>query len=233
MKKAIIGLVAGMLIGSAGMAAAATTQTVQAVLKKLSISVNGQKQEFKNDPLVYKGVTYLPLREISEILGYGLVYDGNTIDFQNKDVNILKSNPISEVSSIKLKDTSEKIYSIGEVIETENFKVKVNGITYTTSHGGFIAESGEVFAVVNFDVFTDKDPSYKVIWSATDFLDIFTLDGGKELMGSSFTVDKVKLNQWTTVNVSKSIPEGYKISNVKFSDPVLRNLTYYKVSLTD
>ncbi|WP_339814502.1 stalk domain-containing protein [Paenibacillus sp. FSL R5-0928] len=86
MKKAIIGLVAGMLIGSAGMAAAATTPTVQAALAKFTFSVDGQKQTLKNDPLVYKGTTYLPVREVAEITGYGLEYDNTkkSIDLKSK-----------------------------------------------------------------------------------------------------------------------------------------------------
>ncbi|MBY3623749.1 hypothetical protein HGO21_29995 [Acinetobacter sp. CUI P1] len=93
MKKAIIGLVAGMLIGSAGMAAAATTQTVQAALAKFTFSVDGQKQTLKNDPLVYKGTTYLPVREVAEMTGYGLEYDNTkkSIDLKSKGGNIVST----------------------------------------------------------------------------------------------------------------------------------------------
>ncbi|KUP24928.1 stalk domain-containing protein [Paenibacillus sp. DMB5] len=78
MKKAIIGLAAGMLIGSAGMAAAATTQTVQAAFAKFTISINGQKQSLKSDPLIYNGTTYLPVREVSNLLGYTLEFDNSS-----------------------------------------------------------------------------------------------------------------------------------------------------------
>ena len=86
LKKLIIGLVVGILIGTAGMAAAATTQTVQAALAKFTFSVDGQKQTLKNDPLVFKGSTYLPVRELSEMLGYELAFDNTvkTIALQSK-----------------------------------------------------------------------------------------------------------------------------------------------------
>lgn len=92
LKKAIIGLVAGMLIGSAGMAAAATTQTVQVALAKFTFSVDGQKQTLKNDPLVYKGTTYLPVREVAEMTGYGLEYDNTkkSIDLKSKGGSTVK-----------------------------------------------------------------------------------------------------------------------------------------------
>lgn len=105
MKKLIVGLVAGMLIGTAGMAAAATTQTVQAAFAKFTISIDGQKQNLKSDPLVYKGTTYLPVREVSEMLGYEPVYDntkksidllkGETKMTEASEPNIEESNPVS------------------------------------------------------------------------------------------------------------------------------------------
>ncbi|AIQ69522.1 stalk domain-containing protein [Paenibacillus graminis] len=101
MKKAIIGLVAGMLIGSAGMAAAATTPTVQAVLAKFTISIDGQKQTLKNDPLVYKGTTYLPVREVAEMTGYALEFDNSKkfIDFKSKGgTNVTTSQVENEIN---------------------------------------------------------------------------------------------------------------------------------------
>lgn len=103
MKKAIIGLVSGMLIGSAGMAAAATTQTVQAVLTKITVSVDGQKQNLKADPLVYKGTTYLPVREVAAITGYGLEYDNTkkSIDLKSKGETTVTSNQSTITNGIK------------------------------------------------------------------------------------------------------------------------------------
>ncbi|WP_234530039.1 stalk domain-containing protein [Paenibacillus pseudetheri] len=100
LKKAIIGLVAGMLIGSAGMAAAATTQTVQAALAKFTFSVDGQKQTLKNDPLVYKGTTYLPVREVAEMTGYGLEYDNTkkSIDLKSKGGTVVKNDQLTSTA---------------------------------------------------------------------------------------------------------------------------------------
>ncbi|ASA21900.1 stalk domain-containing protein [Paenibacillus donghaensis] len=110
MKKAIIGLVAGMLIGSAGMAAAATTQTVQAVFAKFTLSVDGQKQTLKNDPLVYKGTTYLPVREVAEMTGYGLEYDNTkkSIDLKSKGTATAKI-PENWISLDELKNLNVTI----------------------------------------------------------------------------------------------------------------------------
>lgn len=100
LKKAIIRLVAGMLIGSAEMAAAVTTQTVQAALAKFTFSVDGQKQTLKNDPLVYKGTPYLPVREVVEMTGYGLEYDNTkkSIALKSKGGTIVENDQLTSTT---------------------------------------------------------------------------------------------------------------------------------------
>ncbi|WP_025851392.1 copper amine oxidase N-terminal domain-containing protein [Paenibacillus ehimensis] len=78
MKKLIISLSVGMLLGSAATALAATNETVQATFAKFVFKVNGQEKELKTAPLVVDGTSYLPVREISGLLGYELKYDEET-----------------------------------------------------------------------------------------------------------------------------------------------------------
>lgn len=95
MKKLIAGIAAGFLLGTASMAVAATSPTVQALVSKVTFSVNGEKKPLKSDPLLYNGTTYLPVREVSEILGYGLDYNNQkkSIDFQTKGENNIMVEP--------------------------------------------------------------------------------------------------------------------------------------------
>lgn len=88
MKKMIIGLTVGMLIGSSTMALAAPN-TVQATLKKFRIIVNGETQISTSNQLLYKGTTYVPIRETANMFHYTTNYNANanTIEF--------KSNPLS------------------------------------------------------------------------------------------------------------------------------------------
>lgn len=125
MKKTIIGLVVGMLIGSAGMAAAATTQSVQAALAKFTISIDGQKQTLKNDPLIYKGTTYLPVREVAEMTGYALDYDNTkkSIDLKSKG-----GTSVTTQTDINLNDwvMARKINNeYGVIIEIGTLETKV------------------------------------------------------------------------------------------------------------
>lgn len=81
MKKMIIGLTLGMLIGSTSVALAAPS-TVQAIVAKFTITVDGQKQTLKTNPLIYNGTTYLPVREVAGML------NADVTSFDNKTKKI-------------------------------------------------------------------------------------------------------------------------------------------------
>lgn len=157
MKKAIIGLVAGMLIGSAGMAAAATTQTVQAAIAKFTFSVDGQKQTLKNDPLVYKGTTYLPVREVAEMTGYGLEYNNTekSIDLKSKGGNVLKTTynitgrTLVELLAKKYPDVSEDIYL------SQTGKLKIGEKTFDLTFGA--NQTIDVTPLLESGIITTKD----------------------------------------------------------------------------
>jgi Copper amine oxidase N-terminal domain. len=82
MKRLILGLVIGMLIGSAATAFAAS-DTVTATIAKLRFVVNGEERDVQTEQLVVMGTTYLPVREVANMLGYDVTYraDSKTIEF--------------------------------------------------------------------------------------------------------------------------------------------------------
>lgn len=154
MKKAIIGLVAGMLIGSAGMAAAATTQTVQATLAKFSFSINGEKQSLSNDPLVYKGSTYLPVREVAGLTGYEIEYDNAT-----KSINLK-----SEVSSVAIETTQTNGYLIKarDLVELLASKypevISENHTAISLAQDGTLNLGDQTFKLITSGIYVDATP---------------------------------------------------------------------------
>lgn len=86
MKKFIAGLVIGLLIATAGVGFAAG-ETVQATFAKFNFVVNGEAKTLEADPLVYQGTTYLPVRVVSNLLGYDVTYkaDSRTIELVNNN----------------------------------------------------------------------------------------------------------------------------------------------------
>lgn len=95
MKKVIASLAIGMLIGSATVAAAAPS-TVQATIAKFKILVDGETKTGTTNQLVYKGTTYVPIREVGGLFGYETKYDGTykSIEF------IAKSEAIADWISL-------------------------------------------------------------------------------------------------------------------------------------
>ncbi|WP_379135955.1 stalk domain-containing protein [Paenibacillus sp. sgz500958] len=123
MKKYIIGLLAGILIGSAGMTAAATNSTVQATIAKFTFSINGEKQILKGDPLVYKGTTYLPVREVALMTGYDLEFDSKA-----KSINLKEGGGL-----VTTKESNEWI-SARDVVKAFPVSIKLNSQDTTISY---------------------------------------------------------------------------------------------------
>lgn len=86
MKRLIAGLVIGAFIGLVSPAGASST--VQAMFAKFNFVVNGEKRELAADPLLYNGTTYLPVRAVSDMLGYDVNYEAEsrTIELNNKSI---------------------------------------------------------------------------------------------------------------------------------------------------
>lgn len=86
-----IGMLIGLMAGSLPGAFAAVTETVQAQFSKFSLVIN-KSESIEIEPLTYKGSTYLPVREMANLLGYDLTYkaDSRTIEL-SKSVESLSS----------------------------------------------------------------------------------------------------------------------------------------------
>lgn len=127
MKKTIVALALGLLIGSAGTALAAS-ETVQAVFGKFNFVVNGEVKELKTDPLVVDGTSYLPVREVAGLLGFRLDYDADsrTIKLDNKlgtgSAGGSTTNQTKGGSSMET--ITDEWISLQEL--TQNFGIKIN-----------------------------------------------------------------------------------------------------------
>lgn len=113
MKKVIAALALGMMIGSTTVALAAPN-TVQATVTKLKMIVNGQLKSATSTQLVYKGTTYVPLRESAKYFGYNTFYNPHfdSIEFTQK-------NKITNKWSTLIEFTNLNNY---EILPTEDSK---------------------------------------------------------------------------------------------------------------
>lgn len=131
MKRLVIGLIVGLLIGMTGTAIAAQSDTIQAVFQKFNFIVDGQEQQLDADPLVYQGTTYLPVRVVANMLGYDVTYkasdqrielvsaseqiensergENNMDQVIDLDVNRIKGRALIEVLASKYPEHKEEI----------------------------------------------------------------------------------------------------------------------------
>ncbi|MNO28117.1 hypothetical protein D3C76_180030 [compost metagenome] len=130
-------LVIGMALGTATIAAAAPG-TVEAVITKFKIVVNGQEAQLQNSPLVVNGTTYLPVREVASILNADLKYNGTSKSIELSTKGDVSMNPSAGVTTewITLRDLAEK----------HNFSVSQT----STSNGLFEVRTGDQ-VVFSFD----------------------------------------------------------------------------------
>lgn len=100
MKKLLIGLIAGFVLGAAGTAIAAD-ETVQAKFAKYFLKIN-DIGPVEIEPLVYKGTTYLPVREVAELFGYDVNYkaDSRTIELWDQEPN----KEVNEMSKLEIQN---------------------------------------------------------------------------------------------------------------------------------
>lgn len=225
MKKLLAGLIVGFMIGATGTALAAN-DVVQAKFSKYFLKIN-DRESVEIEPLVYKGTTYLPVREAAELLGYDVDYEdaARTIilknattegDTKNEDKgdDDMPSAPVIHQHSIK------EEFTIGNTTITLNSVTYSDFVPYTPGDSaGFTASNGETFAVINFSVLIDADtPKDRAHWPPV--LLISGVEAGdKRFSGSFYTTSKIYPRTQTSVEVFVAIPENLQVDAIEFVDP--------------
>jgi len=135
MRKMIAGLVLGMLIGSAATAVAAS-DTVTATIAKLRFVVNGEERDVQTEQLVVMGTTYLPVREVANMLGYDVTYraDSKTIEFLGP-VNTNVQRGASEVTDTIIETTWISLRDLAEQYELMVRQTTEDGKNYVVTRG--------------------------------------------------------------------------------------------------
>ncbi|REK69348.1 stalk domain-containing protein [Paenibacillus paeoniae] len=88
MKKIIAGFIAGMIFATAGTALAQTAieKITASVRTDYSVEVDGKKVTLTNSPLAYNGSSYLPVREVSEMLGKEVDFKDGVIKLTTPEI---------------------------------------------------------------------------------------------------------------------------------------------------
>lgn len=119
MKKIVIAFVAGVLFATAGTAAATSVieRVTASVRTDYSVEIDGQKVALKNAPLAYNGSSYLPVKEISELLGKEVGFDSGVIQINTPDTIEQNNEPFtSPIENLTLVQIQNEIKSLPGVI---------------------------------------------------------------------------------------------------------------------
>lgn len=124
----------GIALGTTGTSFAAPAKHyVQATFDKINFVVNGESKTLTNDPLVYNGVTYLPIRTVLNTLGYDVGYDAKTKTVTannekekgNEDMKLTDLIPVeSRINS--LKQSKESALSLIEELKEGIKSIETN-----------------------------------------------------------------------------------------------------------
>lgn len=104
MKKFISGLIIGLVLATATSVTAASG--ILAQFADFNLVVNGQAKVLQTKPLVYNGTSYLPVREIANLVGYDVTYkaDSRTIELNTVTATSTIQTPVQDI-----KDPTEPI----------------------------------------------------------------------------------------------------------------------------
>lgn len=100
MKKFISGLIIGLVLATATSVMAAGG--ILAQFEDFNLVVNGQVKVLQTKPLVYNGTSYLPVREIANLVGYNVTYkaDSRTIELNTSTVpvDLPKTSTVQDIT---------------------------------------------------------------------------------------------------------------------------------------
>lgn len=110
MKKFISGLIIGLVLATATSVTAAGG--ILAQFADFNLVVNGQAKVLQTKPLVYNGTSYLPVREIANLVGYDVTYkaDSRTIELNTATAHTESSKTSTiQTPAQDIKDSSNPL----------------------------------------------------------------------------------------------------------------------------
>ncbi|WP_010498409.1 stalk domain-containing protein [Paenibacillus elgii] len=127
MKKFVAGVLVGAVVATAGSALAAQNETISATFAEFNILVNGEKASLSDKPVVIEGSSYLPVRAISNTLGYQVQYNGEsrTISLANDGKKYLETDDSNAQPAGKVEDN--KVVVNGSAVKDLKGKYSKDG----------------------------------------------------------------------------------------------------------
>lgn len=133
MKRTFLVLCLGIMIGALGSTAAgaiaAIGDKVEATVTQFVFIVNGEEKQVDVDPLIVQGTSYLPVRTVSNMLGYDVTYKApteygeiakillnKTVESLAAETNYVLEQEVEPVQVIDAEAVTEQIKKIDDQI---------------------------------------------------------------------------------------------------------------------
>lgn len=122
------------------------TKKIEVVFNSINIKVNGEKVEADN--IVHEGTTYVPLREISELLDKEVIWTGETKTAEINDDPIKEEQPVVLMTMDNGEQIKMELYPEIAPITVKNFMTLIDqgfydGLIFHRVIPGFMAQGGD------------------------------------------------------------------------------------------
>lgn len=215
-KYLICGLIIGLLLTTGVFA---SNEQIQARFAEFKLSINGEQQTLNTKPLIHNGTSYLPVREVADLLGYD-------VDFDKNSNTIILDNQIPKTSQ-----SENGAVNVGDEFALDNdTKIKVTSVEYQDEFDNSQSQDGEIFVVVYYDILTSLKPSDDYYWNPFSFVGGFTMsDGLRVKMSSPANTEKIKTDTASSSLVYTNVPIAENPTSIVFKSPNSNKLVEVKL----
>ncbi|MEC1780082.1 copper amine oxidase N-terminal domain-containing protein [Schinkia azotoformans] len=187
---------------------------------KVNIMFNGKIID--TQAKLIDGITYVPLRVISQMFGANVGWDDTTSTVKiTSGTN--QSNNTGTPKPLPTQPVKEemKVYNLGETITFKDVQIKINSVKEDNEFYEFVPSDGEVFKIINMSIKVDKQPTDSLNWYTNHFVSHAILDTGQRIV-QLFTNDKggkVTIGSWQDREVVVRVNEGNEIESITLVNP--------------
>jgi len=143
-KSFVLGLLLSMLITSTTIIALASTGTIDVIFDGIKVYIqkgNNERQFVEKPNILYEGVTYVPLRAISEMFGYYVDYDNETQSAVISDTKPSRIKSVTENDPLSIVEVNgkqfKKYQDIAYLLKYKWFSAGLFGLELTYGYDDY------------------------------------------------------------------------------------------------
>ena len=165
MKRFLYGMLTASLVFTSALTLQAKTESVNIPVKynNIKVTVDGKELTTSNEPFIYNGVTYLPVRDVAEATGKAVNWDANT-----KTVALTSQGTTTEPTQTPDSSTTNEPVQTPDDTQKENSSYSTDSESVNIRDDFYLTVDKPAFSDTNADLiaikfdYTNKSDSQKV-----------------------------------------------------------------------